>query len=180
MAITGFIIFSLFLWAFIGYLVARDTNIGFEGESSPYLNLELKDGVNFNGLVKTQGNSLLPMSYLPNFMAIEVRSVIVSEPIDYCGTEWLSQFWQKDLILAASKICQCESRGDPNRINDGFWGVKEYAVSLFQINILAHKSYNEDWLKIPENNVKTAVKIYQENGGWKNWLNCAKQTGVLP
>ena len=180
MAITGFIIFSLFLWAFIGYLVARDTNIGFEGESSPYLNLELKDGVNFNGLVKTQGNSLLPMSYLPNFMAIEVRSVIVSEPIDYCGTEWLSQFWPKEQLSNAAKICQCESRGDPNRINDGFWGVKEYAVGLWQVNLLAHSEYTEQEMKNPIKNTKAAIKIYNEGRQWREWYNCAKQTGVLP
>ena len=144
-------------------------------EISLYLNLERKNTIPEDNL-PIAGNYLYAFSYLPNFIATEVRGAIISYPIDYCGEEYLGMFWEKELVKEAGLICRCEGKGHPEWTN---YTEIERSVGLFQINMLAHKEYTEEWLKIPENNNKAAIKIYNEGKGWREWLNCARWTGVI-
>lgn len=119
------------------------------------------------------GNYLLPYSYLPRF-AGEVRGTIIMT--GYCDVGYLEQFWGSE-AENASRICKCEAQGEWWRVNKN----GEYSIGIFQINLETHKSYDEEWLKDPINNINTAVKIFNDpnTGGWKNWWNCARWTGVI-
>ena len=78
--------------------------------------------------------------------------------------------WDWDI---AYQVMKAESGCNPSIINDNPL-TKDYSVSLFQINLYganAQHRPSEDWLKIPENNIAYAHKIYQEQG-WKAWGVC--------
>ena len=120
-------------------------------------------------------NSLVGVSYLP--IVPEIRAELISEPIDYCGVAWLSNFWPIDLVYDASKICVEESHGQTWRVNENWFGVPELSCGIFQINQLAHPEYLCEEMKDPVKNVLAAIKIY-ENEGWGAWKNSAKKAGI--
>ena len=143
-------------------------------EVSPPQATDAQDSTSEGSLPMTSGNSLLPMSYLP--FEGKVYGVI-SDPVNYtdlCGVDYLGQWWGKE-TENASKICVCESRGQWWAVNDN---GKEKSVGIFQINTLIH-NYSVEYLKVPENNVKEAVKIYNARGNFEDWYNCGKATGVI-
>ena len=123
------------------------------------------------------GNSLLSRSYIP--FKPEILGDIVSEPVNYCGVGYLSNFWPMDLVWDASKICEEESRGQWWRVNENWFGTPEISCGLFQVNVLVHLEYTCEEMKNQEKNVLAAIKIY-ESEGWKAWYNSARKIGILP
>lgn len=79
----------------------------------------------------------------------------------------------------ALAIMDCESGGDPTAHNlnhktrDDSWG-------LYQINRYGSLKNrpSAEWLKVPENNIEYAYKMWQRRG-WLDWLNCARKKGLL-
>jgi len=94
----------------------------------------------------------------------------------------LSQYdWNVD---HARTIMQCESGGNPQRVNNNP-NTGDYSVGLFQVNLYgsnARTRPSEDNLKIPENNIEYAYKLYKSQGDrfgtTGGWFNCAKKHGI--
>ena len=80
----------------------------------------------------------------------------------------LSQYdWD---VNTAYAVMMAESEGVPSAVNDNPH-TKDYSVGLFQINLygsLAYDRPSEEWLKIPENNVAHAYKMWKSSG-WQPW-----------
>lgn len=80
--------------------------------------------------------------------------------------------WNDDIAI---KIMMAESGCNANALNDNP-RTGDYSVSLFQINLYGENAKHrptEEWLKVPENNIYYAYKIYQEQG-WKAWGVCRR------
>jgi hypothetical protein len=84
----------------------------------------------------------------------------------------------------ARAIMMCESGGNPQRVNDNP-KTKDYSVGLYQINLYggnARTRPSEEWLKIPENNIEYAYKLYKSQGNrfgtTGGWFNCSKKHGI--
>jgi hypothetical protein len=91
---------------------------------------------------------------------VSIESLIASYDWDYA---------------TAYRIMICESGRNPEALNDNP-NTRDYSVGLFQINLygnLRNTRPDEDWLRVPENNISYAYIIYQEQG-WFAWLNCYK------
>ena len=80
-------------------------------------------------------------------------------------------------VWKARKVMMCESGGDPENINDTP-ATYDYSVGLFQINLfgsLQDHRPSEEWLKVPENNLDYAYKLWSETRSFKrHWVNCSK------
>ena len=82
----------------------------------------------------------------------------------------IREFFGDDWHIALA-IAKAEStmRADKCHIDE-----REYSCGLFQINLRAHykkvpgTGFEEkaEWLKIPENNIKMAKKLYDKSGWW--------------
>ncbi len=80
---------------------------------------------------------------------------------------------------SAKKIMMCESSGNPNAVGD--MDTRYYSYGLFQIRALPGRP-NPEWLKVPENNIEYAYKIYLQEGrrfgATGGWYNCAKKNFI--
>lgn len=73
-------------------------------------------------------------------------------------------------VPTAYAVMMAESRGNPNALNNNP-ATADYSVGLFQINLygaLANDRPSEEWLRVPENNVAYAYKMWQQSG-WYPW-----------
>jgi hypothetical protein len=77
-----------------------------------------------------------------------------------------------------------ESRNDPLTVNDDP-STGDYSVGCFQINLIGNMRATrppEEWLKVAENNVSYAYKMYSEQGRTfcktSGWYNSCRATGV--
>lgn len=76
-------------------------------------------------------------------------------------------------VSIAYQIMWCESEGNPTNHNFSH-ETKDDSWGLFQVNLygkLALTRPPAEWLKIPENNIEFAYKLYLEQG-WGAWRNC--------
>lgn len=95
-----------------------------------------------------------------------------------CASELAKYDWPQ---ADAYKIMMKESRNTPTTINDNP-NTGDYSIGCFQINLIGNMRNTrppEDWLKIAENNVAYAYKMYSAQGrsfcktsGWQN--SCIK------
>jgi hypothetical protein len=141
--------------------------------------MERISGIIFNDLLTTQSNSLLPLSYLPISVDTQVFGVLIGEEKEvvisnYCDWDYLKNFWPEELLWIATYICNCESQGQPDRVNNSKYGTPELSIGLFQINIWAHPRYAIEEMKDPVKNIMAAIDIYNKEG-WSAWYNCYKQ-----
>jgi hypothetical protein len=82
---------------------------------------------------------------------------------------------------SAITIMNCESGGIADKHNfshetrDDSWG-------LFQINLygdLANERPSAEWLKVPENNIEYAYKIWSKTKSFRrDWVNCSKKHNI--
>ncbi len=94
----------------------------------------------------------------------------------------ISQYdWNID---SACKIMMCESAGRPNAHNFNH-STRDNSFGLFQINrygSLSNKRPSAEWLKIPENNIEYAYKIFisegRRFGTTGGWYNCSKKLNI--
>lgn len=80
--------------------------------------------------------------------------------------------WEVDIAL---QIMRLESGCKPWEVNDNPL-TGDYSVGLFQINLFGDNAKyrpSEEWLKVPENNVAYAYKLYTGRK-WKDWTTYAK------
>lgn len=101
---------------------------------------------------------------------------VYSEPIPPYIRELQKYDWDSELMY---KIMMCESGGNPNVINKT---PPDFSVGLMQINIygkLAESRPSEEWLKVPENNIKFGYEIWKQQGynAWKNCYNKVSPSG---
>jgi len=77
---------------------------------------------------------------------------------------------------SAYKVMFCESSGNSNAVGDS--NTKYFSYGLFQIRALPGRPSTE-WLKVPENNVEYAFKLWNETKTFgKHWVNCSKKHGI--
>jgi hypothetical protein len=76
----------------------------------------------------------------------------------------------------AAAIAMAESGGDHTKVTiapggtgkPGYQG-KEHSVGLFQINIIAHPGFNEQYLLDPVKNARAALQISHNGDDWRAW-----------
>ena len=74
----------------------------------------------------------------------------------------------------AGDIAIRESGGNASAVNDTRGKrhppgqTAEKSIGLWQINVLAHPQWDEEWLKDPRNNAAAAFELFQKYG-WKPW-----------
>lgn len=66
----------------------------------------------------------------------------------------------------AAAIAMAESGGRAHAVSRS---PRETSVGLWQINILAHKQYSEDYLKNEVDNARAALKISKNGQDWRPW-----------
>lgn len=102
---------------------------------------------------------------------------VVDKPVDKPVVTVLAGGDYADLInqyswnpQIAYAVMMAESRGNPQALNNNP-ATADYSVGLFQINLygaLANDRPSEEWLRIPENNIAYAYKMWQQSG-WYPW-----------
>jgi len=114
-------------------------------------------------LVIVQGNSVRAISVPTLPLKFATYGVLTDN--------WYNLLTQYDWDAeTAYEIMLCESKGNPEAHNFSH-KTKDDSWGLFQINLygeLAKTRPSPEWLKIPENNIDYAYKIYLENG-WGQW-----------
>jgi hypothetical protein len=76
----------------------------------------------------------------------------------------------------AAAIAMAESGGDHTKITihpggtgkPGYRGA-ERSVGLFQINMLAHKGFSEQYLLDPVKNARAALQVSKDGANWQPW-----------
>ena len=75
-------------------------------------------------------------------------------------------------------IASCESGMRVDVVNDDP-STRDYSVGLFQVNLygnLKDHRPSEEWLKIPENNIEYAYKLWSQTKSFnRHWVNCSKR-----
>jgi len=84
-----------------------------------------------------------------------------------CASEIKKYDWNQTV---AYEVMMAESSNNHSIVNDNP-STGDYSVGCFQINLygnLRNTRPSESWLKVPENNVAHAYKMYQSSG-WSPW-----------
>lgn len=76
----------------------------------------------------------------------------------------------------AVKIFSCETHLNPLAVNKT---AIEESYGVAQINVLAHPRTDKTRLLDFKYNLDQAYGIYQNQGNWSAWYNCAAKTGLL-
>lgn len=121
---------------------------------------------------------LIPLDFGAEVAASSPSAIPVPPDSDYCSKEFLSGYWNRrnlgqswyeGIVEDASRVCLCESEGNPEASRVDKW---ENSVGLFQINVRAWIEYKSLDLKNPDINAATAAAIFKRWGGWGAW-SCA-------
>jgi len=86
----------------------------------------------------------------------------------------ITKYFPLEQVENAMAIMACESKGNPNAINNSDIKVTGYpSCGLFQIN----GPMNWDWNN-PDTNVRRAVTMFYARG-WTPWRHCARKLGLI-
>ncbi len=102
----------------------------------------------------------------------EKQEVKVETKIDYKCSDFLEEVskydWDVNVVM---QIMALESGCNPTALNNNP-ATRDYSVGLFQINLFggnAASRPSEEWLKVPENNIAYAYKLYKTPTGYNHW-----------
>lgn len=115
-----------------------------------------------------------------SFIMVESPPVYIKTQVLATRTDYYHLFTQYDWDAdIAHKIMMCESSGNPNAVGDT--NTKYHSYGLMQIRALPNRP-SPEWLKVPENNISYAYKIYLQEGKrfgtTGGWYNCSKKYGI--